>query len=55
MKLYIDPDNVYIHTKYKGLESEVSSGYDIALIGLEPDHYGRLDDFIQFNKQEMEK
>jgi len=33
----------------------VASGYDIALIGIEKDHYKRLEDFIQFNKQQMEK
>ncbi len=37
------------------MESEVSSGYDIALIGIEHDHYGRLEDFVKYNKQQMEK
>jgi hypothetical protein len=52
LQLYINPDNVLIHSRYEGDEA---SGYDIALIGIEEDHFKRLEDFISYNKQLMEK
>ena len=52
LQLYINPENVLAHSKFKG---DPASGYDIALIGIEPDHYGRLEEFISYNKQQMEK
>jgi hypothetical protein len=46
---------VLAHSKFKGSESDFANGYDIALIGIESDHYGRLEKFISYNKQQMEK
>ncbi len=40
--IYINPENLFIHNKYNGMESEASSGFDIALIVIEQDHSERL-------------
>ncbi len=44
-----------VHSKFKGGESDFASGNDLVLIGIESDHYGRLAEFISYNKQQMEQ
>ena len=45
--LYINPNNVYVHNKYQG---DHTSGYDIALIGIEKEHHIKLEQLINNNK-----
>ena len=43
------------HNNFKGGESDIASGYDLAFVGIESDQYGRLEEFISYNNQQMEK
>ena len=44
--LLINPKNAFVHSKYRG---EHASGFDIALIGLEKDDYGKIENYIYKN------
>jgi hypothetical protein len=43
MILNINPDNIFVHSKF---ENDFKSGYDIALIGLEEEHHESLKQYI---------
>jgi len=44
--MYINPANIFVHSKYKGNQA---SGYDIALIGIEKHDYKNIESYIQKN------
>jgi hypothetical protein len=48
--LYINPSNIFVHSKYRG---DHMSGYDIALIGLEKDDYRRIENYIYKNQERL--
>ena len=43
MILNINPDNIFVHSKF---ENNFKSGYDIGLIDLEEEHHSILEQFI---------
>ena len=51
MILNIDQSNFFIHSEYKDEAHDLKSGNDIALIGIDKNHYHLLDKFIENNYQ----
>ena len=54
MILYIKENNFFIHSDYKDVGHDLKSGNDIALIGIDKDHYHLIDNFIE-NNQKLKK
>jgi hypothetical protein len=46
LMLLINPENIYVHSKYKG---DHAGRYDIALIGFDKDDYGKIENYIYKN------
>jgi hypothetical protein len=48
--MYINPKNIFVHSKYRGDEA---GGHDIALIGLEKHDYRNIEMYIYKNQERL--
>jgi hypothetical protein len=48
--LNINPKNIFVHSKYTG---DQASGYDIALIVIEKNDYGKIEQYIYNNQERL--
>ena len=46
----INTKNIFVHSKYAG---DQASGYDIALIGIEKNDYGKIEHYIYKNQERL--